>query len=84
MFQFWRWFLANLASGGAAGATSLCVAYPLDFARTRLGADIGKGMGILEILTLPSLCFEQCVVYCRVCYNNVVRYSLKILFSAKW
>ncbi|CAO2613268.1 ADP/ATP translocase 4 [Lemmus lemmus] len=34
--QFWRWFLANLASGGAAGATSLCVVYPLDFARTRL------------------------------------------------
>ncbi|XP_028923409.1 ADP/ATP translocase 4 [Ornithorhynchus anatinus] len=41
--QFWRWFVANLASGGAAGATSMCVVYPLDFARTRLGADIGKG-----------------------------------------
>uniref|UniRef100_A0A8D0GX54 ADP/ATP translocase n=1 Tax=Sphenodon punctatus TaxID=8508 RepID=A0A8D0GX54_SPHPU len=41
--QFWLWFLANLACGGAAGATSLCVVYPLDFARTRLGADIGKG-----------------------------------------
>ena len=33
--QFGRWFLANLASGGAAGATSLCFVYPLDFARTR-------------------------------------------------
>ncbi|XP_028599653.1 ADP/ATP translocase 4 [Podarcis muralis] len=42
--QFGRWFVSNLASGGAAGATSLCVVYPLDFARTRLGADIGKGM----------------------------------------
>merc|ERR1712071_541207 len=41
--QFGRWFLANLASGGAAGATSLCFVYPLDFARTRLGADVGKG-----------------------------------------
>ncbi|NWH15651.1 ADT4 translocase, partial [Grus americana] len=41
--QFWKWFLANLASGGAAGATSLCVVYPLDFARTRLAADTGKG-----------------------------------------
>ncbi|KAL6030753.1 hypothetical protein STEG23_005361 [Scotinomys teguina] len=41
--QFWRWFLANLASGGVAGATSLSVVYPLDFARTRLGVDIGKG-----------------------------------------
>lgn len=41
--QFWRFFAGNLASGGAAGATSLCFVYPLDFARTRLGADIGKG-----------------------------------------
>jgi len=30
-------------SGGAAGATSLCVVYPLDFARTRLAADVGSG-----------------------------------------
>ncbi|XP_005991360.1 ADP/ATP translocase 4 [Latimeria chalumnae] len=42
--QFFRWFLGNLASGGAAGATSLCFVYPLDFARTRLAADIGKGL----------------------------------------
>jgi len=41
--QFWRFFLGNLASGGAAGATSLCFVYPLDFARTRLAADGGKG-----------------------------------------
>jgi len=41
--QFMRYFLGNLASGGAAGATSLCFVYPLDFARTRLAADIGKG-----------------------------------------
>jgi len=40
--QFWRYFVGNLASGGAAGATSLCFVYPLDFARTRLAADIGK------------------------------------------
>lgn len=30
-------------SGGAAGATSLLIVYPLDFGRTRLAADIGKG-----------------------------------------
>ncbi|KAF6002807.1 hypothetical protein F1559_003872 [Cyanidiococcus yangmingshanensis] len=41
--QFWRFFMGNLASGGAAGATSLLVVYPLDFARTRLAADVGKG-----------------------------------------
>ena len=40
--QFWKFFGANLASGGAAGATSLAIVYPLDFARTRLGADVGK------------------------------------------
>ncbi|XP_018569865.1 ADP,ATP carrier protein 1 [Anoplophora glabripennis] len=40
--QFWRYFAGNLASGGAAGATSLCFVYPLDYARTRLGADVGK------------------------------------------
>ena len=31
-----------MASGGLAGATSLCFVYPLDFARTRLAADVGK------------------------------------------
>jgi len=41
--QFWRYFAGNLASGGAAGATSLCFVYPLDFARTRLAADVGSG-----------------------------------------
>lgn len=41
--DFWKFFAGNLASGGAAGATSLLFVYPLDFARTRLAADIGKG-----------------------------------------
>lgn len=36
-------FMGNMASGGAAGATSLCFVYPLDFARTRLAADVGSG-----------------------------------------
>jgi len=40
--DFWKFFVGNLASGGAAGATSLMVVYPLDFARTRLAADVGK------------------------------------------
>ncbi|ORZ36057.1 mitochondrial carrier domain-containing protein [Catenaria anguillulae PL171] len=42
--DFWKFFAGNLASGGATGATSLLIVYPLDFARTRLGADVaGKG-----------------------------------------
>lgn len=38
-----KFFFGNLASGGAAGASSLCFVYPLDFARTRLAADVGSG-----------------------------------------
>mmetsp|Transcript_44616 Transcript_44616/g.105699 ORF Transcript_44616/g.105699 Transcript_44616/m.105699 type:complete len:318 (+) Transcript_44616:532-1485(+) len=41
--EFWSWFGVNMASGGLAGASSLLIVYPLDFARTRLGADVGKG-----------------------------------------
>merc|ERR1712224_429302 len=32
-----------MASGGLAGAGSLCIVYPLDFARTRLASDVGTG-----------------------------------------
>jgi solute carrier family 25 (adenine nucleotide translocator) protein 4/5/6/31 len=52
--QFWRYFLGNLASGGAAGATSLCFVYPLDFARTRLAADVGKGAAEREFSGLGN------------------------------
>jgi solute carrier family 25 (mitochondrial adenine nucleotide translocator), member 4/5/6/31 len=49
-------FIGNMASGGAAGATSLCFVYPLDFARTRLAADVGSGgqrefTGLVNCLT---------------------------------
>lgn len=36
--DFWKFFAVNLASGGLAGAGSLLIVYPLDFARTRLAA----------------------------------------------
>jgi solute carrier family 25 (adenine nucleotide translocator) protein 4/5/6/31 len=52
--QFWRYFAGNLASGGAAGATSLCFVYPLDFARTRLGADVGRAAGTREFTGLAD------------------------------
>lgn len=41
--EFWSFFATNLASGGLAGAASLLIVYPLDFARTRLATDVGKG-----------------------------------------
>lgn len=34
-----KWFMGNLASGGAAGASSLLFVYSLDYARTRLSND---------------------------------------------
>ena len=34
-------FAMNCLTGGAAGVTSLSVVYPMDFARTRLAADVG-------------------------------------------
>ncbi|EEF48878.1 ADP,ATP carrier protein 1, mitochondrial [Ricinus communis] len=40
---YWKWFAGNLASGGAAGASSLLLTYPLDYARTRLAND-GKAV----------------------------------------
>jgi len=47
--------MGNLMSGGMAGATSLTFVYSLDFARTRLGGDIGKGKdreftGLVDVL----------------------------------
>ena len=39
------YFMRSLLSGGLAGSFSLIFVYPLDFARTRLGADIGREAG---------------------------------------
>merc|ERR1719152_907627 len=41
--DFWKFFAVNLASGGLAGAGSLTIVYPLDYARTRLASDVGSG-----------------------------------------
>ena len=41
--EFLRFFLINMASGGLAGAGSLMIVYPLDYARTRLASDVGSG-----------------------------------------
>jgi len=57
--EFWKFFAGNLASGGAAGATSLLIVYPLDFARTRLGADVGKAAADREFKGLID-----CIVKC--------------------
>jgi solute carrier family 25 (mitochondrial adenine nucleotide translocator), member 4/5/6/31 len=57
--EFGKFFMTNLASGGLAGACSLAIVYPLDFARTRLAADVGSGgnrefTGLLDCLRKVS------------------------------
>lgn len=41
--EFLKFFMINMASGGLAGAGSLVIVYPLDYARTRLASDVGSG-----------------------------------------
>merc|ERR1712196_601169 len=41
--EFGAFFAVNMASGGLAGAGSLTIVYPLDYARTRLASDVGRG-----------------------------------------
>jgi len=57
--DFWPFFAVNMASGGLAGAGSLFIVYPLDFARTRLAADTGSGKtreftGLINCLTTSA------------------------------
>merc|ERR1711959_342354 len=41
--EFAKFFAINMASGGLAGAGSLLIVHPLDYARTRLASDVGTG-----------------------------------------
>jgi len=53
--EFGKFFMINMASGGLAGAGSLMIVYPLDYARTRLASDVGTGKqqfsGLMDCLT---------------------------------
>ena len=50
-------FAKNIASGGVAGAMSLCFVYSLDFARTKLANDTksGKKGALNKILCAPLI-----------------------------
>jgi solute carrier family 25 (mitochondrial adenine nucleotide translocator), member 4/5/6/31 len=52
----YKFFLGRLASGGSAGAISLVFVYPLDFARTRLGVDVGKAAQDRQFNGLMDCC----------------------------
>ena len=53
--DFGKSFAVNVASGGLAGAGSLTIVYPLDYARTRLASDVGSGKaqfnGLIDCLS---------------------------------
>jgi solute carrier family 25 (mitochondrial adenine nucleotide translocator), member 4/5/6/31 len=53
--EFGKFFMINMISGGMAGAGSLAIVYPLDYARTRLASDVGVGKqqfsGLIDCLT---------------------------------
>merc|ERR1719263_400844 len=53
--EFAASFAVNVASGGLAGAGSLTIVYPLDYARTRLASDVGSGKaqfnGLIDCLS---------------------------------
>jgi solute carrier family 25 (adenine nucleotide translocator) protein 4/5/6/31 len=53
--EFGKFFMINMASGGIAGAGSLMIVYPLDYARTRLASDVGTGKqqfsGLIDCLS---------------------------------
>lgn len=52
----YKFFFGRLLSGGSAGAISLVVVYPLDFARTRLGVDVGKAASERQFNGLTDCC----------------------------
>ena len=43
--QYSQFVMGNILSGGFAGGATTFVTYPLDFARTRLAADVGRNKG---------------------------------------
>ena len=71
--DFWRFFATNMASGGLAGAGSLLIVYPLDFARTRLAADVGKQADreFTGVSAAPSsLPVKHCVLWLPLYYDR--------------
>ena len=60
-----KFFVGNVVSGAAAGATSLTIVYPLDYARTRLAADVGRGESRVKTDPSPGGLNSQLSLPCR-------------------
>merc|ERR1711943_115959 len=76
------WFLGNLASGGAAGASSLFFVYSLDYARTRLANDAKsakKGGGDVNSTVLLMFTEKQWLVMVLLDFTVVLLYHVLVL-----
>ncbi len=71
------YILLYIFSGGLAGCCTTFFVYPLDFARTRLGVDMGKSLKEREFTGLFS-CISK--VYKANGIRGVIRNSLHFLF----
>ncbi|VDM40803.1 unnamed protein product [Toxocara canis] len=88
--HFWKFFAGNLAEGGAAGTASMCFVYPLDFAKTRLAADIGKGANrefrgltdcVVKVFKSDGPATEM---KCAACRGFVVSVQVIIIYRAAY
>ena len=53
-----KFFCGSIIAGGVAGVVSQMFVYPLDFARTRLGVDLGKERSQREFQNLTDCCLK--------------------------
>ena len=53
-----KFFMTNMVVGGTAGACALVLLYPMDFARTRMGVDVGKSKADRQFTGLMD-CFKK-------------------------
>lgn len=78
--EFWSWFGVNMASGGLAGASSLLIVYPLDFAReSRLSPlpCLSLSRLVSTLQASPLLCDASCI--CRDAQSPSPRSLLSLL-----
>ena len=50
-----KFLLQKMLIGGLAGNCTMCIVYPLDFARTRLGVDVANNKGKKEFSSLKNI-----------------------------
>merc|ERR1711970_1415176 len=78
--DFWKFFAVQLASGGFAGAASLTIVYPLDYARTRLASDVGSGKkqfeGLVDCLKKTACSVQRIRAFCGW-YRGLPRCSVR-------